>query len=89
MRARASYQLGDYEEAIRRFERLSPGNDDDRYILCQAYARTGHTERARGILTGLASNEIYRSRARRDPFLSRLLAQIEEEAKAKSGDTAN
>ncbi len=89
MRARASYHLGDYEEAVRRFERLSPGGDDDRYILCLSYARTGHTERARGILAGLVSNETYRSRARRDPLLSGLLAQIEEEAKAKSGETRN
>ncbi len=89
MRARTSYELGDYEEAIRRFERLSPGGDEDRYILCLAYAKTGHTERARGILSGLASSETYRARAKKEPVLSKILAQIEEEAKAKAGETRN
>ncbi|HSV97034.1 MAG TPA: tetratricopeptide repeat protein [Spirochaetota bacterium] len=89
MRARASYHLGDYEEAIRRYDRLSPGGDEDRYILCLLYAKTGRTERARDILTGLVSIETYRTKASKEPALSKILAQIEEEAKAKSGETRN
>jgi tetratricopeptide (TPR) repeat protein len=89
MRARASYHLGDYEEAIRRFERLSPGGDEDRYILCLLYAKTGRGDRARSILSGLASSETYRTKARKEPALARILAQIEEEAKAKSGEIRN
>ncbi len=89
MRARASYHLGDYEEAIRRYERLSPGGEEDRYILCLLYAKTGQTGRARTILTGLVSSETYRAKASKEPVLSKILSQIEEEAKAKSGETRN
>ncbi len=70
-------------------ERLSPGGDEDRYILCLLYAKTGRGDRARSILSGLASSETYRTKARKEPALARILAQIEEEAKAKSGEIRN
>jgi hypothetical protein len=88
MRGGAVIKLGDYEEAVRRFERL-PGRRRRPLHPLPGLRQIGHTERARGILAGLVANETYRSRARRDPLLSGPARQIEEEAKAKSGETSN
>ncbi len=77
--ARALYRQGEYEAALAQFERRFPSSDDDRYLLCILYARTGKHERAKSTLKGLAGRGSYMDRARRDPHLKAIANELDEE----------
>ncbi|MBN1497164.1 MAG: tetratricopeptide repeat protein, partial [Spirochaetes bacterium] len=69
MTARAYFHLKEYDNAIDHFEKLSLANDD-RFMLCRAYALSGRREKAKSILSELSGFGDYLSRARKDPALS-------------------
>lgn len=73
--ARAYYGLKEYDSAIDLFEKLSLGNDD-KFMLCKAYALSGRREKARAILSELSSSGDYLSRAKRDPQLSGIAREL-------------
>jgi len=76
MTARAYFHLKEYDNAIDHFEKLSLANDD-RFMLCRAYALSGRREKAKSILSELSGFGDYLSRARKDPALSGLVKEIE------------
>jgi tetratricopeptide (TPR) repeat protein len=74
--AKARYYLKEYDNAIDLFEKLSLGNDD-KFMLCKAYALSGRREKARSLLTELAAAGDYLSRAKQDPILSGLAQELD------------
>ncbi len=85
--AKTYYRLGNDNKSIETFEKISLSSDDDRYILCQLYARNGMREKAKAILASLINNETCAKKAKNDPDLKNILNEIESE---KNGvDTKN
>ncbi len=76
--ARASYQLKEYEEAIDYFEKLSLANED-KLILCKAYALSGRREKAKMILSEVMYSSEYAAKARQDPTLAGIAKEIEKD----------
>jgi tetratricopeptide (TPR) repeat protein len=74
--AKAHYSLKEYDNAIDLFEKLSLGNDD-KFILCKAYALSGRREKARSLLSELSTAGDYLSRAKQDPVLSGLARELD------------
>lgn len=75
MTARSYFHLKEYDAAIDHFERLSLANDD-RFMLCRAYALSGRREKARTILSELSASGDYLSRAKKDPALSGIAKEL-------------
>jgi tetratricopeptide (TPR) repeat protein len=76
MTARAYFNLKEYDNAIDQFEKLSLGNDD-RFLLCKAYALSGRREKARALLSELSAAGDYMARAKHDPALSGLAKEMD------------
>jgi tetratricopeptide (TPR) repeat protein len=84
--ARAHYQLKEYDEAIDFFEKISLDNED-KYILCRAYALRGRRGKAKAMLSDLMYSETYATKARQDPALSGIAREIENEKTVKKPET--
>jgi tetratricopeptide (TPR) repeat protein len=76
--AKSCYYLKQYDESIDYFERISLGNED-KLMLCKAYALTGRREKAKSLLHELLYSEEYLAKAKQDPVLSALVKEIERE----------
>jgi tetratricopeptide (TPR) repeat protein len=74
--AKAHFDLKEYDNAIDLFEKLSLGNDD-KFILCKAYALSGRREKAKSLLSELGTAGGYLSRAKQDPVLSGVAREID------------
>jgi tetratricopeptide (TPR) repeat protein len=77
--ARAESRLGNFEKALKPMEKLYLKSDEDRYLLCLLYARTGRADRARQSLKGLSDRAAWYEKARREPSLRNIVKEIEEE----------
>lgn len=76
--AKTFYNLGDNDLAIEYFEKISLGNDD-KFILCIAYARKGFKDKARSILYDLSFADGYIEKAGKQPDLMEIALSIENE----------
>ncbi len=74
--AHSCYNSGKYQEAVDNFEKISLGTDDS-LVLCKAYAKAGFTDKAVTLLKSLYYNNSVRDRAREDPVLKKIAAEIE------------
>lgn len=74
--AKSFYHKKEYDNAIDQFEKLSLGNDD-KFMLCKAYAQSGRKEKAKALLAELAQAGDYLARARRDPVLSGIARELD------------
>ncbi len=77
--ARAQLRLGNPEKGLKPMENLYLKSDEDRYLLCQLYAHTGKSDRAKQTLLGISNRAAYMEKARRDPALKTIAGEIEEE----------
>ena len=84
--AKAFYHLKKYDEAIDYFEKISLGNED-KYLLCKAYALSGRREKAKSILHELFYAGEYLSKAKQDPALAGIAQEIEKDKPIKAPDT--
>jgi len=82
LQAKSYFSMKKYDEAIDVFEKLSLKNDD-KFMLGQAYARSGRKSQAMEILNSLMYYDNYRQLAEKDPQLSRLLKEIEKQKKTE------
>jgi len=80
--AKTSYHQHKYDQAIDKFEKISL-NDDDKFMLCQAYARSGRMDQAREIITGLIYYDKYLEMAKKDRYLAKILKDIDFEKTKK------
>ena len=76
--AKAYHNLGDFEKAIEYYEKLSL-NNEDKYMLCLAYAGNGMNEKAKTIMWDLSFIDGYIDRAKRERTLSRIAYEIIDE----------
>ena len=83
--AKALYNLKEYDSAIDLFEKLSLGNDD-KFILCKAYAQSGRREKAKSLLSELFTAGDYLSRAKQDPVLSGLARELDSGSSIKKSE---
>ncbi len=73
------FETKDYAGCVATLENQQLLNDD-RFLLCQAYARSGKTDEARRLLKTLVSYASrYRDSATADPALKPLLDEIDRE----------
>ena len=83
--AKALFNLKEYDNAIDLFEKLSLGNDD-KFILCKAYALSGRREKAKALLSELGPAGDYLSRAKQDPALSGLARELDSGSAVKKSE---
>jgi protein O-GlcNAc transferase len=84
--AKSYYYSKKYEKAIEYFEKFSPGNED-KFLLCASYARTGMTAKAKDILINLLTIEDYSDKVKNDPVLKKISDEIRIEALKKEEET--
>lgn len=78
--ARSSYYLGQYEDAVASFKKVSLQNGSDRTLLAASYAATDRKEQALEILKNLQYDQKAYSEARNNILLLPLIKEIEKEA---------
>jgi tetratricopeptide (TPR) repeat protein len=83
--AKAHYNLKEYDSAIDLFEKLSLGNDD-KFMLCRAYALSGRREKAKTLLSELSTAGDYLSRAKQDSVLSGLAKELDAGSTIKKSE---
>jgi tetratricopeptide (TPR) repeat protein len=76
--ARSYFYFKKYEKAIEYFEKLSLG-DEDKFLLCASYARTGMTAKAKDLLINLLTNEEFSEKVKTDPTLKKISDDIRNE----------
>ncbi len=78
MAARAYFYSGKHEKAVNHFEKLSLANDD-RYLQCISYAKTGMEDKARDILLALSDINGYLAKAKSEYAIRKIAIEIEKE----------
>lgn len=76
--AKSYYHLGNYPKAIHYFEKISL-NDDERYLLCRAYAINRMETKAKELLYRLYYNDTYFKKALADNALKKIALEIDKE----------
>lgn len=76
--AKSYFYTEQYQRAIAFLEGASL-NDEERYMLCQSYAKTGMTDKAKEILQQLYNNEKYFQMALEDRTLKKIASEIVQE----------
>jgi len=76
--AKTDYHTGNFDSAIDKFKKISL-NDEDRFILIKAYARSGRKHDAMEALKLYTYNQEYMKKAREDQFLSPVMKEIDAE----------
>lgn len=77
--AKSYFYTEQYQKAIAYLEGASSLNDEERYMLCQSYAKTGMTDKAKEILQQLYNNERYFQMALEDRTLKKIASEIVQE----------
>ncbi len=77
--AQSLYRQDKLTDAITHFEALNLTDNEDRFMLCRMYARTGNKGKAREILLRLYIYDTYRKKAHADPVLKPLADAIDAE----------
>ncbi|MBN2403783.1 MAG: tetratricopeptide repeat protein [Spirochaetes bacterium] len=76
--ARSYHYTGKHEKAIEYFEKLSL-NNDDKFLLCISYAKTGIVSKSKDILAGLLDQNGFLEKARSENAIKMIAAEIENE----------
>ncbi|MFH0975480.1 MAG: tetratricopeptide repeat protein [Spirochaetota bacterium] len=78
MSAKSYHYTGKHEKAIEYFEKLSLGNDD-RYLLCISYARSGSAVKAKELLLSLSNINGYFEKSKSDAAIKKIAYEIEND----------
>lgn len=81
--ARSNHYLGQHEEAILLFKKISLQNNSDRVLLAVSYAETGRNEIAIDIIRNIQYDQNAYSEARKNKSLQPLIKEIEKQAEQK------
>ncbi|OHD63422.1 MAG: hypothetical protein A2176_01900 [Spirochaetes bacterium RBG_13_51_14] len=81
--AKALFNLKEYDNAIDQFEKISLG-EEDKFTLCKSYALSGRREKAKALLAEIVTTGDFLTRAQRDPVLSSLVKEMDEDGVRKS-----
>lgn len=76
--AKSYYRLENYKNAIHYFEKISL-DDEERYLLCRAYAKTRMETKAKELLSSLYYSDTYFKKALDDSALKKIALEIEKE----------
>ncbi len=87
--ARSSHHLGQHEEAITSFKKISLQNSSDKILLAGSYAATGRKEHAMEILKNLQYDQNALSEAKNNNHLLPLIKEVEKEAEQKRKEQQN
>ncbi len=81
--AKSYFHLGEYQRTIDYLE-VASLRDEERYMLCQSYAKIKITDKAKEILRQLYYNENYFKMALEDKILKELATEIAQEKNIKT-----
>lgn len=77
--ARSEYFLENFDKSLKIFEKIYLSSDDDKYMLCIIYAKTGMNAKAKSILYNLWDRGGFLEKARKEPALALSVKEIEDE----------
>lgn len=87
--ARSNHYLGQHDDAITSFKKISLQNGSDKILLAGSYAATGRKEQAAEILKNLQYDQKSYSEAKKNNYLLPLIKEIEKEAEMKKNEQIN
>lgn len=87
--ARSYHYLGQHEEAILAFKKISLRNGSDKVLFAGSYAASGRKEPAAEILKNIQFDQNAFSEAKKNSYLQPLIKEIEKEAELKRKEQIN